>query len=76
VSNEPSPGNDNSISHTVGRGRAEIVDDSTSPKLGLPQHRYCKPEIDQENKLAGPAGRYFKLCFSVRKFVFVIFVIE
>ncbi|PNF22165.1 hypothetical protein B7P43_G05767 [Cryptotermes secundus] len=55
VSNEPSPGNGNSISHAVGKGRTEIVDTSTGPKLGLPQHRYCKPANDQENKLAGPA---------------------
>jgi hypothetical protein len=76
MSNEPSPGSDNSINQTVGRGRAALVDDSPGPKLGLPQHRYCKPEIGQENKLDGPIGTYFKLCCCVQKFIFVIFVIE
>ncbi|GFG28498.1 hypothetical protein Cfor_03623 [Coptotermes formosanus] len=54
ISNDPPPGNDNAQSQSVGRGRAATVATSTSPKLGLPQHRYCKVESDQENKLDGP----------------------
>lgn len=54
ISNEPPPRSDNAQSQSIRRGRATTVATSTSPKLGLPQHRYCKVESDQENKLAGP----------------------
>jgi hypothetical protein len=64
VSNEPPPGSDNALSQSVGRGRATVVATSTNPKLGLPQHRYCKVESDQENKLDGPAGIYSYFLFT------------
>jgi hypothetical protein len=55
ISNEPTPESDNCQSLSVGRGRAAIVATSNSPKLGLPQHRYCKVESDRD-KLDGPTG--------------------
>jgi hypothetical protein len=62
INNEPPPGSDNCQSLSVGRGRAATVATSNSPKLGLPQHRYCKVETDQENKLDGPTGIFSYFC--------------
>jgi len=59
ISNEPPPGGDNCLS--AGRGRAATVATSNSPKLGLPQHRYCKVESDQD-KLDGPTGIFIYFC--------------
>jgi len=61
ISNEPPPGNDNCQSLSSGRGRAATVATSNSPKLGLPQHRYCKVESDQV-KLDGPTGIFICFC--------------
>jgi hypothetical protein len=69
ISNEPPSGSDNCQSLSVGRGRAATVA-SSSPKLELPQHRYCKVESDQD-KLDGPTG--ISVIFIDRNFsIFVI----
>ncbi|XP_069702446.1 serine/arginine repetitive matrix protein 2-like isoform X2 [Periplaneta americana] len=48
MSNEPSPGANSSNDHRPpGRGRGLGGTSSDAPKLGLPQHRYCKIESDQ-----------------------------
>jgi hypothetical protein len=66
MSNEPSPGSNNSQGQMTG---PVVVAASTGPKLELPQHRYCKVETDQENKGDGPVGKYFQL-FCARNLYF------
>jgi len=56
-------GSGNCQSLSVGRGRAATVATSNSPKLGLPQHRYCKVESDQV-KLDGPTGTFSYFCWQ------------
>jgi len=68
ISNEPPLGSDNCQSLSVGRGRGATVATSSSPKLGLPQHRYCKVESDQV-KLDGPTGTLLFLLTEIILFL-------